>query len=330
MSHPSLGVLRALPVVQPAQSGGCRAINAYHLKACMMPNAVRGVATFCTPSPHANPAQLGLLLRHVTTTRPLRQGLCMPERQVDWLVRHVAETRTLSAGQLPCFHPPRREGRLSTVRNVSTVPMLSDTCGFCLQSRGHPKTGSWTKVARARALTAEVARIMGAWSVVSPGAPVATCVRAAVELQRTATDGHGHPTSVTLTVTLTPDASFAALHLPNHPGDQTVLIAGPGFPPFDHPGFKIGKFNHLAGEGRPGSVGSRVINAADETALREAVFQYFPLAGETCPLARPSLMNIKWSTLRGACDSMCIWPHALERTAVIALSTTVPKSSTGV
>ena len=50
-----------------------------------------------------------------------------------------------------------------------------------------------------------------------------------------------------------------------------------GFPPYDHPGFKIGKFNHLREEVEPDEL-NRKISDADEECLRECVSTYFPLA----------------------------------------------------
>ena len=57
------------------------------------------------------------------------------------------------------------------------------------------------------------------------------------------------------------------------------LFAVTGFPPFDHAGFKIGKFGHLGETADPDCL-NREVNAADEACLREAVTEYFPLAGE--------------------------------------------------
>ena len=59
-----------------------------------------------------------------------------------------------------------------------------------------------------------------------------------------------------------------------------TLSCHTGFPPFDHPGFKIGKFGHLNETADPDRL-SREVTAADEAALREAVTRYFPLAGAT-------------------------------------------------
>ena len=65
-----------------------------------------------------------------------------------------------------------------------------------------------------------------------------------------------------------------------HMVPQCVTLRNdPGFPPFDHPGFKIGKFGHLRERADPDCL-DRDITAADEVALREAVSRYFPLAGE--------------------------------------------------
>lgn len=50
-----------------------------------------------------------------------------------------------------------------------------------------------------------------------------------------------------------------------------------GFPPFDHPGFKIGKFNHLLENVHPDEL-SRKVTDADEECLRECVAKYFPSA----------------------------------------------------
>ena len=50
-----------------------------------------------------------------------------------------------------------------------------------------------------------------------------------------------------------------------------------GFPPYDHVGFKIGKFNHLREDTKPDEL-NRKVTDADEECLRECVRKYFPMA----------------------------------------------------
>ena len=68
-----------------------------------------------------------------------------------------------------------------------------------------------------------------------------------------------------------------AVHAPQA-GIHHICPGCPGFPPFDHAGFKIGKFGHLGETADPDRL-DREVNAADEACLREAVTEYFPLAG---------------------------------------------------
>ena len=58
-----------------------------------------------------------------------------------------------------------------------------------------------------------------------------------------------------------------------------------GFPPYDNPGFKIGKFNHLNERTAPDELNRRV-NDADEACLRECVARYFPLASASHAFTR--------------------------------------------
>lgn len=62
------------------------------------------------------------------------------------------------------------------------------------------------------------------------------------------------------------------------------------FPPFDHAGLKIGKFNHLYEKAQPDAL-SREITAADERVLRGAVARHFPHANHEMSLAKACMFT---------------------------------------
>ena len=94
-----------------------------------------------------------------------------------------------------------------------------------------------------------------------------------------------------------PELTWRALLMGMSSSSPRACCALTGFPPFDHAGFKIGKFGHLGETADPDHL-DRDVNAADEACLREAVTEYFPLAGaastcETpCRLWCPTFLNV--------------------------------------
>jgi sarcosine oxidase len=69
-------------------------------------------------------------------------------------------------------------------------------------------------------------------------------------------------------------AAFAADRFPVfvHEADEGIFY---GFPEFEVPGFKIGRYHHLSEAVDPDTM-DRVCHARDEAALRVAVARYFP------------------------------------------------------
>lgn len=73
------------------------------------------------------------------------------------------------------------------------------------------------------------------------------------------------------------DFTPAAFPVFVHEADEGVFY---GFPQFEVPGFKIGKYHHLGETVHPDSM-SRVVTPEDERTLRQAVARYFPGANGT-------------------------------------------------